>query len=82
VHAHAVQSHEWTDGLVPHHFKELAERGKASPTRELLVFDGPVDSLWIESMNTVLDDNKMLCLTNGLLRSFGARRLVEKAGRA
>ena len=54
---------EWTDGLASKIIRKFVEDKKKR--KSWTVFDGPVDALWIENMNTVLDDNMTLCLANG-----------------
>jgi len=56
-------SQEWRDGLASKIMREASLENKEE--KSWVVFDGPVDALWIENMNTVLDDNMTLCLANG-----------------
>ena len=63
---------EWIDGVLSSKFRQ-ASVNENTNTRHWIVVDGPVDALWIESMNTLLDDNKKLCLLNGDIVHMNSR---------
>ncbi|XP_070785989.1 dynein axonemal heavy chain 2 [Enoplosus armatus] len=58
-----LSTNEWTDGVLSSLMRSACADEK--PDEKWIVFDGPVDTLWIESMNSVMDDNKVLTLING-----------------
>ena len=55
---------EWTPGVFSALWERYNDKRKSNKVWWLLC-DGPVDTLWIESLNTVLDDNKILTLASG-----------------
>ena len=54
---------EWREGILSLTFREMAAAG-GNATAQWIVLDGDIDPEWIESMNTVMDDNKMLTLAS------------------
>uniref|UniRef100_A0A8D1TE77 AAA+ ATPase domain-containing protein n=1 Tax=Sus scrofa TaxID=9823 RepID=A0A8D1TE77_PIG len=53
---------EWKDGLFSSVMRELAHITHDGP--KWIVLDGDIDPMWIESLNTVMDDNKVLTLAS------------------
>ena len=54
---------DWTDGLLSNIFLEV-NKPTDKNERKYILFDGDMDTLWVESMNSVMDD-KLLTLANG-----------------
>ncbi|KAF1331632.1 Dynein heavy chain, partial [Globisporangium splendens] len=53
---------EWKDGLLSKLMRDVATISMTDLRPKWLVLDGDLDANWIESMNSVMDDNKMLTL--------------------
>jgi dynein heavy chain len=63
-----MSTREWKDGLLSKVFRVANEKvqgytGEYQP--KWILFDGDVDAVWVENMNSVMDDNKLLTLING-----------------
>lgn len=60
---------EWSDGLFTGVLRDIAEEQNSLKSCRYplhwIVFDGDVDPVWAENLNSVLDDNRILTLPSG-----------------
>ena len=53
-----VDTREWTDGVLTFSARQVVN--EQSEVQSWIVCDGDIDPEWIESLNSVLDDNRSL----------------------
>jgi dynein heavy chain len=57
-----LATREWKDGLLSKTMRSLGQIPDTNP--KWIILDGDLDANWIESMNSVMDDNKLLTLAS------------------
>ena len=57
-----MATREWKDGLLSSSMRDLANAPDSNP--KWIVLDGDLDANWIENMNSVMDDNRLLTLAS------------------
>lgn len=62
-----MTTREWKDGILSKIFRIANEKppGQQEVHQRWILLDGDVDAVWVENMNSVMDDNKLLTLING-----------------
>lgn len=66
---------EWVDGLVSVRSREIARDDAGEGVVHWLVFDGEIEPDWVEALNSVLDDNRVLTLPSGERIDFDMARV-------
>jgi len=70
-----LATREWKDGMMSYYMRELATIPDEDP--KWILLDGDLDANWIESMNSVMDDNRLLTLpSNERIRLLPCMKLI------
>jgi dynein heavy chain, axonemal len=70
-----LATREWKDGLLSYNMRELSNVPDDNP--KWILLDGDLDANWIESMNSVMDDNRLLTLpSNERIRLLPHMKLI------
>uniref|UniRef100_K3X576 AAA+ ATPase domain-containing protein n=1 Tax=Globisporangium ultimum (strain ATCC 200006 / CBS 805.95 / DAOM BR144) TaxID=431595 RepID=K3X576_GLOUD len=80
LYGYMTLDNDWKDGVLSSVMRAMSKDiapYSESQTYKWVVLDGDIDAVWIESMNTVMDDNKVLTLvSNERIPLTHAMRLV------
>lgn len=80
LYGYMTLTKDWRDGVLSIIMRNMCKNASpytASQTSKWVVLDGDIDAVWIESMNTVMDDNKVLTLvSNERIPLTDAMRMV------
>uniref|UniRef100_A0A3Q2VKF8 Cytoplasmic dynein 2 heavy chain 1 n=1 Tax=Haplochromis burtoni TaxID=8153 RepID=A0A3Q2VKF8_HAPBU len=64
-----MDTREWSDGVLTHSARNVVK--ESQEVNSWIVCDGDIDPEWIESLNSVLDDNRLLTMPSGERIQFG-----------
>ena len=64
-----IDTREWTDGVLTSSARQVVR--ESTDIHSWVICDGDIDPEWIESLNSVLDDNRLLTMPSGERIQFG-----------